>query len=268
MCGPVRAEPRQHDALTGHIPSPARSSNASAEHPRESAGSGARRRRPPASRPKGNFEMAEETNARQLLVFSLGEEEYALPVTSVQEIIHYTHAARGAPARLHWIQGVISLRGKIIPVADLSARLGLYNERVEGGKIVVVESGAITAGVVVDDVDEVLTVDDDAARRGPGRGHRGDRRHREDRRPPDHPARPRQPVRRRRPRRRGLAERQHATEPSTDGSASPASSSPTTPASCAGFCRPPWRRSATTSSASARTATRRSRCASACAPTR
>jgi len=32
--------------------------------------------------------MAEETNARQLLVFSLGEEEYALPVASVQEIIH------------------------------------------------------------------------------------------------------------------------------------------------------------------------------------
>jgi purine-binding chemotaxis protein CheW len=102
--------------------------------------------------------MAEETNARQLLVFSLGEEEYALPVTSVQEIIHYTQP-RSVASESHWIRGVISLRGKIIPVADLGARLGLTTEPGEGGKIVVVESGAVTAGVVVDDVDEVLTVD-------------------------------------------------------------------------------------------------------------
>src|SRR5690349_16698395 len=104
--------------------------------------------------------MAEETNARQLVVFSLGEEEYALPVTHIQEIIHYT-TPRAVASDLDWIQGVISLRGKIIPVADLSARLGLYTEPVEGGKIVIVESGAITAGVVVDDVEEVLTVDDE-----------------------------------------------------------------------------------------------------------
>jgi purine-binding chemotaxis protein CheW len=107
--------------------------------------------------------MAEETNARQLLVFSLGEEEYALPVTSVQEIIHYTHP-RAVASEAHWIQGVISLRGKIIPVADLGARLGLVTERSEqsgAGKIVVVESGTVTAGVVVDDVDEVLTIEEE-----------------------------------------------------------------------------------------------------------
>jgi purine-binding chemotaxis protein CheW len=103
--------------------------------------------------------MAEETNARQLLVFSLGEEEYALPVTSVQEIIHYTQP-RAVASESHWIRGVISLRGKIIPVADLGARLGLPTEPGEGGKIIVVESGSVTAGVVVDDVDEVLTIDE------------------------------------------------------------------------------------------------------------
>jgi purine-binding chemotaxis protein CheW len=102
--------------------------------------------------------MAEATNARQLVVFSLGEEEYALPVTSVQEIIHYT-SPRAVASDAHWIQGVISLRGKIIPVADLGARLGLATERADSGKIVVVESGTVTAGVVVDDVEEVLTVD-------------------------------------------------------------------------------------------------------------
>jgi len=104
--------------------------------------------------------MAEETNARQLVVFSLGEEEYALPVTSVQEIIHYTDP-RAVASEAHWIEGVISLRGKIIPVADLGARLGLATERSEGAKIVVVESGSVTAGVVVDDVEEVLTIEDE-----------------------------------------------------------------------------------------------------------
>jgi purine-binding chemotaxis protein CheW len=103
--------------------------------------------------------MAEETNARQLVVFSLGEEEYALPVTSVQEIIHYTNP-RAVASEAHWIQGVISLRGKIIPVVDLGARLGLVAERADSGKIVVVENGTVTAGVVVDDVEEVLTIDD------------------------------------------------------------------------------------------------------------
>jgi purine-binding chemotaxis protein CheW len=103
--------------------------------------------------------MAEETNARQLVVFSLGEEEYGLPVTQVQEIIHYT-TPRAVSSDAAWIQGVISLRGKIIPVADLGSRLGLSAERSDSGKIVIVESGSITAGVIVDDVEEVLTIDD------------------------------------------------------------------------------------------------------------
>ena len=104
--------------------------------------------------------MAEETNARQLHVFSLGEEEYALPVTSVQEIIHYT-APRAVASESAWIRGVISLRGKIIPVADLAARLGLPAGATDGGKIIVIENGPVTAGVVVDDVDEVLTIEAD-----------------------------------------------------------------------------------------------------------
>jgi purine-binding chemotaxis protein CheW len=106
--------------------------------------------------------MAEEMHSRQLVVFSLGEEEYALPVTSVQEIIRYT-PPRAVASKAHWIQGVISLRGKILPVADLGARLGLPTERndqAKPGKIVVVESGSVTAGVVVDDVAEVLTIEE------------------------------------------------------------------------------------------------------------
>jgi purine-binding chemotaxis protein CheW len=92
----------------------------------------------------------------QLVVFSLGEEEYALPITHVQEIIRYTEP-RGVASQTPWIKGVISLRGKIVPVYDLASRLGLHTSA-EAYKIVIVESGDDMAGVVVGDVEEVLTV--------------------------------------------------------------------------------------------------------------
>src|SRR3954452_3914602 len=98
--------------------------------------------------------------AQQLVVFSLGDEEYALPITQVQEIIRYAEP-RAVASEERWIKGVISLRGKIIPVCDLASRLGLTSERAEGAKIVIVETDGGTAGVIVDDVEEVLTLDDD-----------------------------------------------------------------------------------------------------------
>jgi purine-binding chemotaxis protein CheW len=102
--------------------------------------------------------MAEQSTTRQLVVFSLGEEEYALPINQVQEIIRYTEP-RAVASEVTWIRGVISLRGKIVPVCDLGARLGLAGG--EGsGKIVIVETGSVTAGIIVDDVDEVLTIED------------------------------------------------------------------------------------------------------------
>jgi len=97
--------------------------------------------------------------SQQLVVFSLGAEEYALPITQVQEIIRFTEP-RAVASDAPWIRGVISLRGKIVPVCDLAARLGLPAERAEHAKIVIVETATGTAGVIVDDVEEVLTVDE------------------------------------------------------------------------------------------------------------
>ena len=67
---------------------------------------------------------------RQLVIFSLGNEEYALPITRVQEIIRFTEP-RNVASHTAWIRGVINLRGKIVPVCDLAQRLGLPTERVE-----------------------------------------------------------------------------------------------------------------------------------------
>ena len=104
--------------------------------------------------------MPTEATTRQLVVFTLGSEEYALPIRQVHEIIRYTEP-RSVAAESGWVRGVISLRGKIVPVYDLAARLGLQTEEPrEGGKIVIVETATDMAGVVVDEVEEVLTVEE------------------------------------------------------------------------------------------------------------
>jgi purine-binding chemotaxis protein CheW len=104
----------------------------------------------------GQGPLMSSDSTMQLVVFSLGEEEYALPITHVQEIIRYTEP-RGVASQTPWIKGVISLRGKIVPVYDLASRLGLDCSGV-ASRIVMVESGEQMAGVIVGDVEEVLTL--------------------------------------------------------------------------------------------------------------
>lgn len=101
--------------------------------------------------------MDEPSDDRQLVVFTLGDEEYALPITRVQEIIFHT-PPRAVTSDAPWVQGVISLRGKIIPVYDLASRLGVPGTRGPAAKIVIVETAHDRAGVIVDEVAEVLTV--------------------------------------------------------------------------------------------------------------
>jgi purine-binding chemotaxis protein CheW len=98
-----------------------------------------------------------ELTSQQLVVFSLGSEEYALPIGSVHEIIRYTEP-RTVASDAAWIRGVIGLRGKIIPIFDLASRMALDTVGSVPGKIVIVESGTGQVGVMVDEVEEVLTV--------------------------------------------------------------------------------------------------------------
>lgn len=102
---------------------------------------------------------AEGSERTQLVVFALGSEEYALTIGEVQEIIRYV-APRSVASDAEWILGVISLRGRIIPVCDLAKRLGVPRGEAPAAKIIVVEAGSHTVGLVVDDVTEVLTVDE------------------------------------------------------------------------------------------------------------
>ncbi len=94
----------------------------------------------------------------QAVVFTLGDDEYALPVEQVREVIAYRDPRRVA-GNAPWVRGVINLRGSIVPVCDLAARLGRDGERSPSAKIVIVEVPAGAAGLIVDSVREVLTVD-------------------------------------------------------------------------------------------------------------
>ncbi len=108
-----------------------------------------------------------DITSQQLVVFSLGSEEYALPIGTVHEIIRYTEP-RTVASDADWIRGVIGLRGKIIPIFDLAARMELEKVGSEPGKIVIVESGTGQVGIMVDEVDEVLTVSSEQLEEVPG----------------------------------------------------------------------------------------------------
>ena len=95
---------------------------------------------------------------RQLVIFSLGEEHYGVPITSVQEIIRHT-PPRPMPESPPGVEGVINLRGRLIPVLSLAERLGVHAETPEDAKVVIIELADSVVGIVVDEVREVVTID-------------------------------------------------------------------------------------------------------------
>lgn len=93
----------------------------------------------------------------QLVTFTLGEEEYGIPILQVQEIIRPV-AITVVPKAPPFIEGVINLRGQVVPVVNLRRRLGLPDLEglSEEARIIVVEVQGRTAGLLVDGVSEVF----------------------------------------------------------------------------------------------------------------
>ena len=94
----------------------------------------------------------------QLVGFHVGGEEFCLDIHRVQEIIRFQNLTR-VPNSPAFIEGVMNLRGKIVPVVDLRKWFGL-EEAVPGkdSRIVVVEAKSAILGFVVDSVSEVLRI--------------------------------------------------------------------------------------------------------------
>ncbi|HHV65637.1 MAG TPA: chemotaxis protein CheW [Peptococcaceae bacterium] len=102
--------------------------------------------------------MAEE----QLVTFSLGTEEFAVDIMKVQEIIRIPPITR-VPKAPDYVEGVINLRGNIIPVVDLRVRFGMPRaEETEQSRIVVFQDEGKVFGARVDGVTEVLRIASEA----------------------------------------------------------------------------------------------------------
>ena len=102
-----------------------------------------------------NVQSAQE---EQIVVFQLMEQVYGVDINSVYEIIRMETITK-IPRTPHFVEGVINLRGRIIPVIDLGLRFGLgQSERTQASRIIIVEVSGQTIGMIVDSVQEVLRI--------------------------------------------------------------------------------------------------------------
>ncbi|MBU2491649.1 MAG: chemotaxis protein CheW [Bacteroidetes bacterium] len=100
----------------------------------------------------------DSTKLLQLVSFKIGDEEFGVDILSVQEINRMLQITR-VPNSPNFVEGVINLRGKVIPVIDLRIKLNM--ERTEYSpdtRIIVVEINNQTVGFIVDSVKEVLRI--------------------------------------------------------------------------------------------------------------
>ena len=94
----------------------------------------------------------------QLVTFSIGEEEFGVDILSVQEIIRMMDITK-VPRAPEFVEGVINLRGKVIPIIDLRRRFGLTTrDHDKHTRIIVIEINNMIVGFVVDSVSEVLRI--------------------------------------------------------------------------------------------------------------
>jgi purine-binding chemotaxis protein CheW len=94
----------------------------------------------------------------QLVTFSIGEEEFGVDILKVQEIIRTMEITK-VPRAQAFVEGVINLRGKVIPIIDLRRRFGLSSKAHDKHtRIIVIEINNMIVGFVVDSVSEVLRI--------------------------------------------------------------------------------------------------------------
>jgi purine-binding chemotaxis protein CheW len=94
----------------------------------------------------------------QLVAFQLADEIYGVDIFHINEIIRLREITQ-IPRTSDDVEGVINLRGKIVPILDLRKRLGLPpKEHTSGTRVIIVEPGEGTVGLIVDGVNGVLRI--------------------------------------------------------------------------------------------------------------
>ena len=90
----------------------------------------------------------------QVVVFEVYRHTYAIPIHQVKEIIRYEEAVK-LPNMPDYLEGIISLRGRVLPVVDLARRCGFPSRDAVNRKALIVEVNGQTTGLVVDEVSSV-----------------------------------------------------------------------------------------------------------------
>ncbi len=113
--------------------------------------------------------MAEvdKTGETQLVVFVMENEEFACGINSVREVLKMIRVTP-LPRSLDFVEGVINMRGDVIPVIDLRRRFGLPEaERTDESRIIIVEVEERMVGLIVDSVREVLSLSNQQIQEAP-----------------------------------------------------------------------------------------------------
>ena len=96
----------------------------------------------------------------QIVIFDLNDEHFGVDINDVESIIKIQTITR-MPQTLPFVEGIINLRGKVLPVVDLRRRFNLPSQsETKDTRIVVASLNGFETGMVVDGVSEVLTIQD------------------------------------------------------------------------------------------------------------
>ncbi|NOW47548.1 purine-binding chemotaxis protein CheW [Novosphingobium sp. SG751A] len=99
---------------------------------------------------------------RELITFEVGGQVFGIDIMAIREIRAWSPATR-LPRVPHYVAGVVNLRGSVLPVIDLAARLGWEpTEPTPRHAIIVTQLGAQVCGLIVDSVSDIVTLNTDA----------------------------------------------------------------------------------------------------------
>ena len=102
-----------------------------------------------------------DPDRKELISFRIDAQEFCVDIQSVREIRGWTPATP-LPHSPDFVRGVINLRGAVLPVVDLAARLGLRSTEPSARSVIIVSRiGEQLVGLLVDAVSDILTVTED-----------------------------------------------------------------------------------------------------------
>lgn len=106
----------------------------------------------------GGSEPGEVETIVQLVGFMVGEEEFAVPILTIQEIIKPIEYTR-VPKTPAYVLGVFNLRGSVLPLIDLRSKFGLQaGQQGEDTRYMVIKNGGEVAGFVIDKLTEAIRI--------------------------------------------------------------------------------------------------------------